>query len=180
MIDGWGICCEITLIWMSLDFTDDQSTLVQVMAWCRQATSHYLSQCWPRSLVSLGHNELTMFGVTLHGVTASSVRRIPEHAPRNTIVSFFDFVAWLAELIKVAQAMAVDVLFAKQLIGLLMSLSKRTVKPWQMITLLAPPVAQCVNADASIPTSQCHSQEQCYMWRNNIPVLENEFQDRNV
>ena len=26
-----------------------KSTLVQVMAWCRQATSHYLSQCWPRS-----------------------------------------------------------------------------------------------------------------------------------
>ena len=35
---------------MSLDFTDYQSTLVQVMAWCRQATSHYLNQCWPRSL----------------------------------------------------------------------------------------------------------------------------------
>ena len=50
VIDGWGICCKIALIWMSLDFTDDQSTLVQVMAWCRQATSHYLSQCWPRSL----------------------------------------------------------------------------------------------------------------------------------
>ena len=26
--DGWGICCEIALIWMSLDFTNDQSTLV--------------------------------------------------------------------------------------------------------------------------------------------------------
>ena len=50
MIGGWGISCEIALILMSLDFTDDQSTLVQVMAWCRQATSHYLSQCWPRSL----------------------------------------------------------------------------------------------------------------------------------
>ena len=50
VIDGWGISCEIALTWMSLDFTDDQSTLVQVMAWCRQATSHYLSQCWPRSL----------------------------------------------------------------------------------------------------------------------------------
>ena len=37
-----------------LDFTDDQSTLVQVMAWCRQATSHYLSQCWPWSLSSYG------------------------------------------------------------------------------------------------------------------------------
>ena len=39
---------------MSLDFTDDQSTLVQVMAWCRQATSHYLSQCWPRSVLPYG------------------------------------------------------------------------------------------------------------------------------
>ena len=28
--------------------TDHKSTLGQVMAWCRQATSHYLSQCWPR------------------------------------------------------------------------------------------------------------------------------------
>ena len=50
MIDGWGISCELALRWMSLDLTDDKSTLVQVMAWCHQATSHYLSQCWPRSL----------------------------------------------------------------------------------------------------------------------------------
>ena len=35
---------------MSLDLTEHKSTLVQVMAWCRQATSHYLSQCWPRSM----------------------------------------------------------------------------------------------------------------------------------
>ena len=53
-IDGWGISCEIAPIWMSLDLTYDQSTLVRVMAWCRQATSHYLSQCWPRSLTSYG------------------------------------------------------------------------------------------------------------------------------
>ena len=59
VIDGWSISCEITPIWMSLDFTDDQSILVQVMAWCLQATSHYLSQCWPRPLSPLGHNELT-------------------------------------------------------------------------------------------------------------------------
>ena len=39
---------------MSLDLTDDKSTLVQVMAWCRQATCHYLSQCWPRSLSPYG------------------------------------------------------------------------------------------------------------------------------
>ena len=39
---------------MSVNHTDDKSTLVQVMAWCRQATSHYLSQCWPRSLTPYG------------------------------------------------------------------------------------------------------------------------------
>ena len=36
---------------MPRDLTDDKSTLVQVMAWCRQATSHYLSQCWPSSML---------------------------------------------------------------------------------------------------------------------------------
>ena len=36
--------------WMPRDPTDDKSTLVQVMAWCRQATSHYLSQCLPSSM----------------------------------------------------------------------------------------------------------------------------------
>ena len=40
--------------WMPWDFTDDKSTLVQVMAWCRQATSHYLSQCWPSSMSPYG------------------------------------------------------------------------------------------------------------------------------
>ena len=54
VIHGWGISCEIVLIWMSQDFTDDQSTLVQVMAWCHQAPSHYLSQCWPCTLSSYG------------------------------------------------------------------------------------------------------------------------------
>ena len=54
VVHGWGISCETALIWMSLDHTYDKSTLVQVMAWCRQATSHYLSQCWPRSISSYG------------------------------------------------------------------------------------------------------------------------------
>ena len=42
------------LSWMPRDLTDDKSTLVQVMAWCRQATSHYLSQCWPSSMSPYG------------------------------------------------------------------------------------------------------------------------------
>ena len=35
---------------MWLDLTDEKPTLVQVMAWCRQATSHCLNQCWPKSM----------------------------------------------------------------------------------------------------------------------------------
>ena len=52
--DGWGISCETAVIWMSLGLTNDYATLVQVMAWCRQATSYYLSQCWPRSVSPFG------------------------------------------------------------------------------------------------------------------------------
>ena len=39
---------------MPQDLTDDKSIVVQVMAWCRQAASHYLSQCWPRSMSPTG------------------------------------------------------------------------------------------------------------------------------
>ena len=52
--DGWGISCEIVFRWMPLDLTNDKSALVQVMAWCRQATSHYWSQCWPRFMLPCG------------------------------------------------------------------------------------------------------------------------------
>ena len=45
---------EIALKWMPLNTIDNKSTSVQVMAWCRQATSHYLSQCWPWSMLPYG------------------------------------------------------------------------------------------------------------------------------
>ena len=32
------------------DHSDEKSTLVQVLTWCRQATSHHLSQCWFRPM----------------------------------------------------------------------------------------------------------------------------------
>ena len=47
-----SIFYEITIRWVLQHLTDHKSTLLQVMAWCRQAPSHYLSQCWPRSLSS--------------------------------------------------------------------------------------------------------------------------------
>ena len=39
---------------VQLPLINDKSTLVQVMAWCRQATSHYLNQCWPSSMLPYG------------------------------------------------------------------------------------------------------------------------------
>ena len=64
---------------MPQDLTDDKSTLVQVMAWCRQATSHYMSQCWLSPLspygiarpqwveVWLGHVSVIIGHATFHG-----------------------------------------------------------------------------------------------------------------
>ena len=66
VIDGWGISCELALRWMSLDLTDDKSTLVQVIAWCRQAPSHYLSQWWTRSLSPYGVTRPQWVKITIY------------------------------------------------------------------------------------------------------------------
>ena len=46
-IDILSISCEIALRWIPQSLTDDKSTLVQIMACCLMAISHYLSQCFP-------------------------------------------------------------------------------------------------------------------------------------
>ena len=50
----------IAIRWVVLDPTDDESILVQVMAWCCQATSHYMKQCWPRYLSPYGITRLQL------------------------------------------------------------------------------------------------------------------------
>ena len=100
VVDGWGIFCEITLVLISLDFTDDQSILVQVMAWCRQATIHYLSECWPRSLSPYGvkgQNELIVcqlysFSKRLHN---DNRRNMPYIPPNMYVVLFCLVLCWL-------------------------------------------------------------------------------------
>ena len=42
------------------DTFDDTPTLVQVMAWCLTAPSHYLSQYWHICMSPLGYNELIL------------------------------------------------------------------------------------------------------------------------
>ena len=54
LIGIFSSCHDNAFWWMPQDLTDDKSTLIQVMAWCRQATSHYLSQCWLSSLSPYG------------------------------------------------------------------------------------------------------------------------------
>ena len=58
LIDIFRSFHDNALRWMPQVLNDDKSTLVQVMAWCRQATSHYLSQCWLSSLSPYGVTRL--------------------------------------------------------------------------------------------------------------------------
>ena len=53
-INIWHISCEIGFRWVPYNAICDKSVLLQVMAWCHQATSHYLSQCWPRFMLPYG------------------------------------------------------------------------------------------------------------------------------
>ena len=85
MNGGRGISYEITLRWMPLDLTDDKSTLVQVMAWCRQATSHYPSQCWPRFMSPNGVTRPQW--VNLHVWTVNIISDNNNHARSQGIIS---------------------------------------------------------------------------------------------
>ena len=46
--------CEIALWWIPQSTFIDESALFQVMVWYHQATSQYLSQCWPWFILSYG------------------------------------------------------------------------------------------------------------------------------
>ena len=68
--------------WMPQQFTDDKLTLVQVMAWCRQATSHYLKQSWSRSP--------TPYGITRpQWVITQRLRQILHHFADNIFIYIF-------------------------------------------------------------------------------------------
>ena len=54
LIDIFRSSHNHALRWMPQELPDDNSILVRVMAWCREATSHYLSQCWLNSLSPYG------------------------------------------------------------------------------------------------------------------------------
>ena len=88
--DGWVISCEIPLSRMSLNLNDDKSALVQVMAWCHQATSHYLNQCWPRSMSPYGVtrpqwvNEISMSLIVIYCTLGIILFSVWKHGSRGS------------------------------------------------------------------------------------------------
>ena len=61
---------------------DDRSTLVNVMAWCRQAISHYLNQCWPRFMSPYGVTKpqwvkvMPSVNLSINGLVVPSTRLV--------------------------------------------------------------------------------------------------------
>ena len=59
--------CQTAVGWMSQNTFDDKSTLVQVMTWCHQAASYYLTQCSPRSMSPYSVTRPQWVNILLHG-----------------------------------------------------------------------------------------------------------------
>ena len=58
-----------------IDANNLQSTFIKVMAWCSQATSHYLSHCWSRSLFLCCINRATM-GLCLYIIDKEKILQL--------------------------------------------------------------------------------------------------------
>ena len=70
------------------------------MAWCRQATSHYLSQCWPRSVSPYGITRAQCVKVIAgHGISSkqlfrSMMNQFTDAYMRHWISRWFFLAGW--------------------------------------------------------------------------------------
>ena len=79
VVNGFKISCETALIWVSLDHAYDKSTLVQVISWCRQATSITWANVDPdlcHHMASLGHNELRYCCYCINGEQCNCINSL--------------------------------------------------------------------------------------------------------
>ena len=90
-IDTLSNSCETALRSMPQNPSDDKSTLVQVMAWCRQAASHYLSQCCPRSL--------SPYGVTRPQWVNTVLWKIRAHGAKFKLLIIHDNITYMKFLL---------------------------------------------------------------------------------
>ena len=65
------------------DLTDDKSTLVQVMALCHQAKSHYLNQCWANYIHPCDIGLLATMGYCLVQSVESGIKPVSEWMSTN-------------------------------------------------------------------------------------------------
>ena len=70
-----SISITMTIMWMMQYPINEKTTLVQVMAWCHQATSHFLSQHW----------SITM---SLHGATSPQWVKLEFSHPNYNVKHF--------------------------------------------------------------------------------------------
>ena len=79
---------------------DGKSTLVQVMAWCHQATSHYLSQCWPTSVLQTCNMASLCHSSIICGYNYwSSVLWIENAAVFHETIDFISLIEYITWLI---------------------------------------------------------------------------------
>ena len=67
---------DIVPMRMLHDLFEDMPSLVWVMAWCQQTTSHYLILCWPRSLLQYFVTRPPMVSSSMRGIWLFSVPTI--------------------------------------------------------------------------------------------------------
>ena len=86
-IDILIIQVDIALERMPEFLIDEKSTLVQVMAWCCQAASHYLNQCWPTSPTWYGVTRQEL--ININNVTWRSVNSSPTNLADDILNCIF-------------------------------------------------------------------------------------------
>ena len=90
-----SIWSEIVLVWMPQSLANDKSTIVQVMVWCHQATSHYLNQCWPRSMTPYGVTRRQWVNFQLASYCPRSPKPFWKMTFRKHIQNSIQFQFWL-------------------------------------------------------------------------------------
>ena len=93
--------CAIAFRWMPQNTSADKSTLVQVMACCLMATSHYLNQYWPRSFLPYGVSMLQLVKCCLAQssiVTGKSYQKCswpaPNSSPKECRSTILPWIVW--------------------------------------------------------------------------------------
>ena len=84
-IDIMKTSCEISPRFIPQDTYNHESTLVQAISWCRQAKSHYRSQCWPGFIYEI--TELEGVDIWHYNDVISGCDSVSNHQPHDCLLS---------------------------------------------------------------------------------------------